>query len=64
MWAVMVEVGAPCRDQLAGMAEVVEQVLIQAFVAHPAIEAFNKPVLHGLARCDVVPVNLAILLPF
>ena len=27
MWAVMVEVGAPCRDQLAGMAEVVEPLV-------------------------------------
>jgi len=28
VWAVVVEVGTPCRDQLAGMAQVVEQVLV------------------------------------
>jgi len=28
VWAVVVEVGTPRSDQLAGMAQVVEQVLI------------------------------------
>lgn len=33
--------------------------------AGPSInEAFNERVLHGLSWCDVVPINLAILLPF
>ena len=64
MWAVVVEVCAPCRHQIAGMAQAVEQMLVQAFVAHAAIEAFHEPVLHRFARCDVVPVDLAIFLPF
>ena len=46
------------------MTEVVEQVFVQAFVTHPAVEAFDEPVLHWLAGRDVMPVNLAVLLPF
>ena len=34
MWAVVVEVGLPRSDQLAGMAQAVEQMLIEAIVAH------------------------------
>lgn len=64
MRAVLVEVDAPCRHQIAGMAQVIEQVLIQAFISHPAVEAFHKPILHWLAGSDVVPVNLAVFLPF
>jgi len=54
VWAVVVEVDAPCRHQIAGMAQVVEQMLVQTFISHPAIEAFHKPILHLFARCDVV----------
>jgi hypothetical protein len=32
--------------------------------AHPAIEAFDEPVLHWLAGCDVMPVYLPVFLPF
>ena len=45
MWAVVVEVCAPCRHQIAGMAQAVEQMLVQAFVVHAAIEAFHEPVI-------------------
>lgn len=64
MRAVLVEVDAPCRYQIACMAQVIEKVFIQAFISHPAVEAFYKPFLHWLAGCDVVPVNLAVFLPF
>ena len=64
MRAVVVEVGAPGRDQNASMAQAIEQVLVQAFVAHPAVKAFHEPVLHWLSRRDVMPVNLAVFLPF
>ena len=36
MWAVLVEVDAPCGDQIAGLAQAVEQMLIEAFVRCPA----------------------------
>jgi hypothetical protein len=61
---VVVEVGTPRSDQLAGMAQVVEQVLVQTFIAHPPVEAFHKSVLYRPSRRDVVPVNLAVFLPF
>ena len=64
MRAVVVEIVAPCRHQTAGMAQAVEQMLIKAFVPHPAIEAFHEPVLHRLAGCAVVPINFTVLLPF
>ena len=64
MQAVVVEVIAPCRHQIASMAQAVEQVLIQEFIAHSTVERFNEPVLHGSAGGDVVPRDLAIFLPF
>lgn len=64
MRPVVVEVDAPCRDQNASMAEAIEQVLIQTFISHPAVEAFDEPILHRFAWRDVVPINLAVFLPF
>lgn len=59
----MVVVVAPCRDQVAGMAQTGEQVLVQAFVPQAAVEALNEAVLHGFAGRDVVPFDLPVLLP-
>ena len=64
MWAVVVEAGAPFRHQIAGMGQAVEQVFVQAFISHPPIEAFYDAVLHWFSRRDVVPVDLAVFLPF
>lgn len=64
MGAVVIEVCAPCRHQIAGMAQAVEKMFVQAFVAQSAIEALDEPVLHRFAWSDVVPVNLAVFLPF
>ncbi len=64
MWAVVVEVVSPCRHQIAGMAQVIEQMRVQAFVPHAAIEAVDEPVLHWLARRDIVPIDFAIFVPF
>lgn len=58
------EVGAPRYDQLTGMSEAIEQMFVEAFVAHPPVESLNEPVLHWLTGGDVMPVNLAVLLPF
>lgn len=44
MGAVMVVVVTPRRDQTAGMAQVSEQVLVEALVPETAIEALHKAV--------------------
>ena len=62
MWAVLIEGGAQYRDQIAGMAQVVEQVFVQTRVPHSAVEVFHKTFLRGLAGRDVVPINLAVFL--
>jgi len=35
-----------------------EQVLVEALVPQPAIEALHEAILHRLARRDVVPLDL------
>jgi len=54
MSAVMIEVTAPCCHQIAGMPHAVEQALVEAFVANPAIEAFHEAVLHKARRAGCV----------
>lgn len=44
MRAVMVVVVAPYCDQVAGMAQAGEQVLVEAFVAQSAVEALDEAV--------------------
>ena len=46
------------------MAQVGKQVLVEALVHHAAIEALYEVVLHRFPRCDVVPFDPALLLPF
>ncbi len=59
MWAVVVVVVTPCRNQMAGMAQSWEKVLVQAFV-----EALDERILHRFAGRDVMPLDLTFLLPF
>lgn len=40
---------APLGDQLLSATQPFELVLVQAFIPDPAVEAFDKTVLHGLA---------------
>lgn len=49
----MIVVSAPCRDYAAGMAQKREQVLVEALLAHPTVEAFDQAVSMGLqAQCS------------
>ena len=64
MWAVVIVVGAPCRNHAAGMAQRREQVFVETLLAHPTVEALHQTVLHGLAWRDVEPIDFAVLLPF
>src|SRR4051812_43249941 len=63
MGSVQIIVVPPVVDDLAGMAVAGEQVLVEAFVSEPPIEAFHEAVLHGFPRRDVMPFDAAILLP-
>jgi hypothetical protein len=60
---VGVVVDPPFLDDLTSFVEICEQVFVQAFVAQPAVEAFNKTVLHRLAGRDVVPLDPELFLP-
>lgn len=63
MRAVVVVVVAPCRNQVTGMAQAGEQVLVEAFVQQTTVEALDEAVLHRFAGRDVVPFDLSVLLP-
>jgi len=40
-----------------------EQRLVQEFVPQASIEALDEGVLHGFARCDVMPVDPGVISP-
>jgi len=61
MGAGAVEVVAPCCNQITGMAQAVERVLVQTSIPHPAIECFNKPGLQGLVGAMQCHSHLALL---
>ena len=61
--AVEFVVDPPFFDDFRRAALAGKQVLIEAFIAQPSAEAFHDSVLHRLARRDVVPVDLSLLLP-
>ena len=63
MRAGVIVVVAPCRNQMAGMAQCREQVFVEAFIPQASVEALHEAVLHRFARRDVMPFDLAILLP-
>lgn len=48
MGPMVIEVVAPGGDWVSGITQVFEQMFIEAFVAHPAVEALYEPVLHWL----------------
>lgn len=63
MWSVGVVVDPPFFDDLPRLLEIGEQVLIEALVAEPAVEALHEAILHRSARRDVMPFDGAFLLP-
>ena len=63
MRSVGVVVDPPCFDDLAGLVQVGEQMLVEALVPQSAVEALDEAILHRLARCDVVPFDAVLLLP-
>lgn len=63
MRAMRIVIFAPCRTQLAGMAQAEEAVAVEAFVAEPPVESLHPAVLHGPARRDAGPLEAAFFLP-
>ena len=59
MGVVDIVVGAPVSKRGAGMGQRREQGFVQQLVAQPPVEAFDEGILGGLARRDIVPVDLA-----
>ena len=53
----------PAGDAAAGVAEALEDLLVQKLVAQPTVEALHEAVLLRLARRDVVPFDALLLLP-
>ena len=53
----------PSCDGGAGVIEIIEERLVEKFVAHAAIECLADAVLHGLARRDEVPGYSILLRP-
>ena len=43
MWAVVIVVVAPSRDQIPGVAQVGEQMLVEALVAQTAVDGEDGP---------------------
>ena len=64
MRSLCVVVDPPCFDDPAGLRQCPEEVLIEAFIAEARVERFDEPVLRGFARCDVMPFDTVLLLPF
>src|SRR6266478_10033295 len=63
VWSVGVVVDPPFFDNLACLAEVREQVLVEALVTQTAVEALYEAILHRFAGRDVVPFDTVVLLP-
>ena len=61
--ALLVVCGGPSRQRRSGVIEVVEDRLIEQFVAHAAVERFADPVLHRFSRRNEMPSDPAALSP-
>ncbi len=53
----------PCLADIAGVVEVVEEVLIEALLAHPAVEALRVHTLRWLHGSDEDQLDTALVRP-
>ena len=60
VWSVGIVVDPPFFDDLACLAEVGEQVLVEALVTQAAVEALYEAILHGFAGGNVVPFDTVV----
>src|SRR5215813_905346 len=63
MGSMGIIIDPPGLDDPARHRQATERVLVKAFVAEAAVEAFDEGVLHRLAGRDVMPTDAAVLLP-
>ena len=63
MGAGLIVVEAPLLDDLLGVSQATEPVLVEALVAQPAIEGFDVPVLDRSSRLDEVARDAVLLSP-
>lgn len=64
MGPLRIVVDPPCLDDPAGVFQAGEQMLVEALVPQPPVEALHEAVLHRLAGLDVMPFDAAFLLPY
>ena len=57
MRTTIVVVVGPVGNVGRGMIEAEEQGFIEKLIPHPAVKTLAEAVLHGLARCDEVPID-------
>ena len=53
MRSVQIVVDPPVFNNVPGMAIAAEQMLVEAFISQSSIEAFDKSILHRLARGEI-----------
>ena len=58
MGAPRVIVDDPVRNDSSGVNRATEHGFVQEFIAHPAVEAFDKGILGRLARRNVMPIDV------
>ena len=63
MRALLVVGGSPAGQGGAGVIEIVEDRLVEQFVAHAAVEGFANPILHWLTRRNEMPSDPTALSP-
>jgi hypothetical protein len=56
----VIVVADPGADLLARVVEAEKQRFVQELIAHAPVEALAEAILHGLARRDVTPLDLAV----
>ena len=59
-----VVVDPPGFDDASGIIPPIEKMLIEALIAQVTVKALDEGILGGLARRDIVPLDLGVLDPF
>lgn len=63
MGALFVVLGHPLLDGLAHFGKRAEEISVEHLISEAPVEAFDVPVLHGLAGLDVMEADLVVVAP-